>query len=764
MIFKAGTKVYHNEIVRESGEDVMYVNYIGFPSVPSLADSSIVMARTIDALLSSPRVSRLVFVQQKNYVYPFNQVALLREIAQVYTYLINQEKVLSSQTLAPNPSDQRSLPDRYNALRWLVMVLLKQNPIGCYVETRRVLREARINLPKLPIEYRAGEENYMRILEKIISMLKETTLIKGSEDELAAYHLEDRELYRRFFRPDVVPNFTFTRLMASIPAGAELLDEYILEKGYDKSTVSILKVPNVPKPVYHLTPPEFTLKEDFYGLVDLARSVLLEHRPKAEEFVDPERTRDVFFNISRDLLRELAESKGISVSYRQLNKLATILVRHTIGFGLIEVLLQDENLQDIVVNAPVGQTPIFVRHGKWEECTTNIIPSSEDADSWAARFRLISGRPLDEANPILDTDLSIGSVRSRVSIIQRPLSPQGLSYAFRRHREMPWTLPLFIKNKMLDPLASGILSFLVDGGRTILVAGTRSSGKTSLLGSLMLEIMPRTRIITIEDTLEMPVDSLRKLGYNIVRMKVRSALLKETTELSADEGIRASLRLGDSSLIVGEVRSVEAKALYEAMRIGALANVVAGTIHGGSPYAVFDRVVNDLGVPVTSFKATDILLVANPVKTPDGLHSVRRLMQMTEVRKKWKTDPLLEKGFVDLMTYNVAKDKLEPSQDLINGESEILKDIASQVRGWAGNWDAIWDNIMLRAKIKGALVERAEELGMPELIEAPFIVKSNNTFHEISDKITQEVGIPLGKRVYADWDKWLRKEAKKLKS
>ena len=31
-------------------------------------------------------------------------------------------------------------------------------------------------------------------------------------------------------------------------------------------------------------------------------------------------------------------------------------------------------------------------------------------------------------------------------------------------------------------------------------------------------------------------------------MKVRSALLKTTTEVSADDGIRTSLRLGDSCL------------------------------------------------------------------------------------------------------------------------------------------------------------------------------------------------------------------------
>ena len=102
----------------------------------------------------------------------------------------------------------------------------------------------------------------------------------------------------------------------------------------------------------------------------------------------------------------------------------------------------------------------------------------------------------------------------------------------------------------------------------------------------MLEIIPKFRVIVIEDTLELPVESMRTLQYNILRMKVRSALLKSGTEVSADDGIRTSLRLGDSSLIVGEIRSTEALALYEAMRVGALANVVAGTIHGASPYGV----------------------------------------------------------------------------------------------------------------------------------------------------------------------------------
>ena len=79
------------------------------------------------------------------------------------------------------------------------------------------------------------------------------------------------------------------------------------------------------------------------------------------------------------------------------------------------------------------------------------------------------------------------------------------------------------------------------------------------------------------------------------------------------------------------------------MRVGALANVVAGTIHGDSPYGVFDRVVNDLEVPKTSFKATDIVIVTNPVKTADGLHVSKRVINITEVRKHWAKDPLEEK-------------------------------------------------------------------------------------------------------------------------
>ena len=474
--------------------------------------------------------------------------------------------------------------------------------------------------------------------------------------------------------------------------------------------------------------------------------------------------REVFFNVGKDLIEELANYKNIKLTEKKQKTLTEILVRYTVGFGLIEILMKDEKVQDVTINSPVGQSPMFLVHQDYDECKTNILPTITESESWATKLRLLSGRPLDEANPILDTEINIpGVANSRVGVISKPLNPTGLAFAFRRHRDKPWTLPLFIKYKMLNPLAAGIISFIIDGNRTLLVAGTRSAGKSSLLGSLLVEIMRKYRIITIEDTLELPVRQLRDLNYNIQHMKVASALTKGTTEVPADEGIRTTLRMGDSALIVGEVRSTEAKALYEAMRVGALANVVAGTIHGDSPYGVFDRVVNDLEVPKTSFKATDIIIVANPIKSGDGLHRWRRVTQITEVRKKWEEDPLSENGFINLMMYDSKDDELKPTPDLMNGESEILKSIAGNVKEWAGNWDALWDNILLRAKVKQHIVNVSDKEKDSEMLEAEFVVQANDQFHRLSDSVKEKTGFLDSEKIFFEWKEWLKREVKKRK-
>ena len=99
---------------------------------------------------------------------------------------------------------------------------------------------------------------------------------------------------------------------------------------------------------------------------------------------------------------------------------------------------------------------------------------------------------------------------------------------------------------------------------------------------------------------------------------------------------------------------------------------------------------------------------------------------------------------------------------MINGESEIIKNIASNIKGWAGNWDAVYDNILLRAKLKKEILDVAEKTKNYEILEARFNKYSNHAFHRISDEIRQEIGLPLSKRVFPEWKKWLTKEIKKI--
>ncbi|MEA3229415.1 MAG: hypothetical protein U9P44_00725, partial [archaeon] len=186
----------------------------------------------------------------------------------------------------------------------------------------------------------------------------------------------------------------------------------------------------------------------------------------------------------------------------------------------------------------------------------------------------------------------------------------------------------------------------------------------------------------------------------------------------------------------------------------------AGTIHGDSPYGVFDRVVNDLGVPPTSFKATDIITIVNRLKSADGLNTYRRIMEITEVTKDWDENPEKEKAFQPLLAYDSKKDRLEPTDRFLNGESYILNEIADRVKDWKNNWDAVWDNIQLRTKVKETLVKYANTSEDINILEADFTVESNSRFHLISEEVKHQYGSLDPERIFARWDAWIKQKIK----
>ncbi|MBR9676286.1 type II/IV secretion system ATPase subunit [Candidatus Woesearchaeota archaeon] len=743
------------EIDNETEDTILRGNCENCNRLPTIEENPLCMSRTIEKLAQNPKVTKIVFTQKRDYEYDFDQTRILIEIALLYNKYVRDKESFSYANLSFLPSSR--LTDQwYNEINHLLFDNLKKDPLGTYVELTRLIRREKILLDKtVLIQEQNARKKYVEVLEKLSEDLSKTKLLIISEPYIAGYNPEVRDVYRRIFNPLIKPDFMYTKVMAQYPKGGEEIDNYTIG---DNTEITIFRLPNSIKTKYHMVPPEFKLSEEKYEVLDLARNILAEHKPKKSEFVDPRRMREVFFNVGKDLIEELSNYRNLRFRDEELVELTQILVRYTVGFGLIELLLQDDEMQDISVNSPLGNLPIFIVHGKHGDCETNIIPTQAEAESWASKLRMISGRPFDEADPLLDTELELPGASVRISAITSPLNPSGIAYSFRKHRERPWTLPLFITNKTITSLAAGLLSFLIDGTRTFFIAGTRSSGKTSLLSSMMTELMRRYRVITVEDTLELPVNSLKNLGYNIVSMKVASALQSGSSEFSATDGVRSTLRLGDSSIFVGEVRSKEAIAVFEAMRVGAGANVVGGTFHADSTYGVYDRCVNAIGIPKTSFKALDICIIVNPIKSADGLHSIRRVTSITEVRKDWEEDPLREGGFVDLMKYDVKKDRLEPTDALLNGESDVLKNVAANISDFAGNWDAVWQNIILRSKIKETLINYYEKEKDGELLEAEFVIKCNDKMHLIIDEVKNVYGKIDEKRVLDDFVNWIEEE------
>ncbi len=709
----------------------------------SIEDSGATMAVVVDTLSKVFGVERIVMVEEREIEYGIEETQMLIELAKLIGKVMS-ENILDIKNLG-KLENKEELSKRIREIRFIVTQLLRKDPIAAYVRINQLIKKEK------------DAVFVKNVLIPLRNMLENIKLIRKAKPFLKYYKFGDRSIYRKIFSPIVRPPFMLTRFVMKVPTESRLIDKYEIR---GKIKVEIYQLPGVARFFYRIIPPEFVMSEDENKILQMAKEYLAERRPKETETTDYEKTREFFMSLGRSLIRDISKRLGTRLSSSDIDKLTEILIRYTIGFGVLEIVLADDKVQDVYINAPVGSSPLFVNHTDYGECETNIIPTREEAESWATRFRLYSGRPLDEANPVLDTEITVAGGRARVTAITRTLSLKGLAFAFRRHRKRPWTFPLFIKAKFFDPLYAGVMSFLVDGGRSILIAGGRGSGKTSLLNAMLLELMRNTRIIVVEDTPELSIDLMRRLGYNIIGLKSRSVITQVKTELPPEEALRTALRLGDSVLIVGEVRSKESVALFEAMRIGALANLVAGTIHGESTYGVYDRVVHDLGVVPTSFKALDIITIANVLRSPDGLKRFRRVIELTEVRKEWKEDPMLEGGFYKLMEYSAKEDKLKPTDVLLEGESEVLNEIAKRVREWHGAWDKVWENILLRAKIKKTIVDFSEKLKRNDILEADWVVECNEMFHIISNNVLEEVGSVESKRVYERCLNWFKKKLK----
>ncbi len=571
---------------------------------PSIEESPETMEKVLKELEKNPLIKKITIYGKTIKSYPVSEVNKLR--AYLNSFLASKLSIERALTLSKCKSSMDFSIAYKKPLEFLRLL---------YKETKK---------PS------CSSTNYKNSIKEAFNSIAYSSLFKTSPDSHFKYTL-NLNAYERSRITDTL--FSSSK--------GKLVSEYKLE---DSSEVRIYTENDIDY-LYYLTPSEFLLSiDEEYLVIDVMKDV----EKRVDLLVSEDPVKMAKEIIRQSLIKRIKSTPNVDTS--SIKKLMYIALRNTVGYGVVDILLLDDEIQDIYINRE--EEAIYLRHNSYEEMMTNIFPTSSNISEWSTKIKLENNKPLDESHPLLDGNIFNEKAMVRVSLMHPPLNTEGISFSIRRHREVPITLPLLVKNGAIPAKAAAYLSIVALFGRSMLISGSRGSGKTTLLGALLFELPSKYRIVTIEDTLELPVNTLISNNYNVISMKSKSFLSISEYDIEAQNALKASLRFGDSCLILGEARGKETVALYEAMRVGALSNFVAGTLHAESPYGVYDRVVNDLGVKKTSFKATDVIVMLSLLKTPSNLRRERKLVSIVELRDDWEEDPLEENAFVSIAEHS----------------------------------------------------------------------------------------------------------------
>ena len=334
-------------------------------------------------------------------------------------------------------------------------------------------------------------------------------------------------------------------------------------------------------------------------------------------------------------------------SNEYLDHLSQKFLRDIIGYGEIDPLIQDDELEEIMI---IGtRKPVFVYHRKYGMMKTNLQFDDESKirDLIDAIARQINRR-IDQESPILDGRLMDGS---RINATIPPVSPDGPSLTIRKFRRDPLTIIDLINSKTISLDLAGYLWLCIDGlgvkSANAIISGGTSSGKTTTLNALSAFINPNERIITIEDTMELQIPH-----EHVIRMETRPANVEGMGELTMNDLVKNSLRQRPDRIIVGEVRAGEAITLFTALNTG---HSGFGTLHSNDARETITRLTNKpMSVPEIMIQAIDFIIMQNRIYTSSGV-SFRRISEVAEVVG-------MEEGTVQLnkiFQWNPEKDLIE---------------------------------------------------------------------------------------------------------
>lgn len=326
------------------------------------------------------------------------------------------------------------------------------------------------------------------------------------------------------------------------------------------------------------------------------------------------------------LVNQFMSEEKVVIPKQDKKRMLSMLIDESVGFGPLEPLLKDEDITEILVNAP---NEVYVeRRGQLER--VNVSFKDEDhVRHIVDRVVAPLGRRIDESSPMVDARLPDGS---RVNAVINPISLGGTLLSVRKFRKTPFTMDDLQEFGTFTDEMSKFMQAITKTKLSVLISGGTGSGKTTLLNALAKSIPKKERVITIEDSAE-----LRLERPNAVGMEARPPNVEGEGEITIRQLVKNSLRMRPDRIIVGEVRGPEAFDMLQAMNTGHEGSLT--TVHANTPIDAINRVegmVIMAGMDLTTGVIRDYITgaldyIVQVQRLTDG---TRKIMNISEVEKQ----------------------------------------------------------------------------------------------------------------------------------
>jgi pilus assembly protein CpaF len=292
-------------------------------------------------------------------------------------------------------------------------------------------------------------------------------------------------------------------------------------------------------------------------------------------------------------------------------------------YGILNGLLNDDNVNEIMVNGP---DQIFAeKNGRLIEID-DAFTSPQELENLIRLLAAEVHREINEASPIVDARMPDGS---RVNGVLRNVALNGPILTIRKFSRESLTMDQMTESGTLTLECRDFLADVVKAGYNIFISGGTSSGKTTFLNALCEFINPKERVIIIEDSSELRAERLS----NKIHMECRASNSMGKGEVTMDQLIRTSLRMRPDRIIVGEVRGKEVVEMIQAMNTGHDGSISTG--HGNDIRGMLNRLesmyMSDAQLPVYSVKSQIANAIDLFIHLRRDHRGVRQVMEIAEL-------------------------------------------------------------------------------------------------------------------------------------